>query len=203
MNRQSAGAQRGPIKLCISAISLAASIGVLAGDGRAAQKGEADSSSQARIMQALLLEVRELRLAVEHLAAVNGRQQVILQQMQLQGERLSHASMELEDVRKQIQDVSTQQGDMSRALENIEARLAQEVDPKRISELQGQQADFKIRTEQLATQESRLRVQEADAENLVKTEQNKWQDLSDQLSTLTQSLEEGCSGVTPSEPKQR
>ena len=203
MNYPSAGVQRGQIKLFISALSLAASIGVLAGDGRAAQKGEADSSSQARIMQALLLEVRELRLAVEHLAAVNGRQQVILQQMQLQGERLSHASMELEDVRKQIQDVSTQQGDMSRALENIEARLAQEVDPKRISELQGQQADFKIRTEQLATQESRLRVQEADAENLVKTEQNKWQDLSDQLSTLSQCLEEGCSGVTPSEPKQR
>ena len=203
MNCQSAGAQRGPIKLFISALSLAASMGVLADDGRAAQKGEADSSAEARVLQALLLEVRELRQAVEHLAAVNGRQQVILQQMQLQGQRLNHASLDLDDVRKQIEDVSTRQGDMARALENTELRLAQEVDPKRLSELQGQQSEFKIMTEQLATKESRLRIQEAEAENLVKSEQNKWQDLSDQLSALTQSLGEGCSSVTPMAPKQR
>jgi hypothetical protein len=52
-------------------------------------------------MQALLIEVRQLRRAVEHLSAVNGRVQIALQQLQMQEHRLSQASAQLNEIHKQ------------------------------------------------------------------------------------------------------
>jgi hypothetical protein len=202
LNFESAGTRRRPGQFFIYAFGLMTSISVFAGNGWSAQKGDVDPHSEAEIMQALLLEVRQLRQAVEHVAAVNGRVQATLQQMQLQEQRLNRATVQLEDIRRQIEDVSSRQADLARALQNTEARLGQEVDPKRVSELEGQQADLKIMTEQLVRKESRLRAQETDADTLVQGEQNKWQDLNDQLAALTQSQGTGCSGATPKDGKQ-
>jgi chromosome segregation ATPase len=111
-----------------------------------------------------------------------------LQQMQLQERRLNRASAHLDDLRKQIAALSEQQAQVASELQRTEARLGQEGDPEHLRDLQQHQSDLKNMMERLATREAQLRPQEADAAMLVQNEQNKWQDLSDQLSTLIQGL---------------
>lgn len=81
-------------------------------------------------------------------------------------------------------------------LQDLEVRLEQEQDASLKRAMEQENAGFKTMIEQSAAREAQLRAQEADAATVVQTEQNKWQDLSDQLSTLSQSL---GSTVSPSE----
>lgn len=156
---------------------------------QASRKDDAGSQSETAIMQELLAEVRQLRQAVQHAAAVDIRMQLVLQQMQLQQQQLNRASSRLDDIRKQIADFSSHEAEIASNLQNTEARLTEEQDPKTVKELQEEQAQFKEwTTQQLPAREAQLRAQEADAATLLQNEQNKWQELSDQLSALTQTL---------------
>jgi hypothetical protein len=159
---------------------------------RAAQKDDNTVQSQTQMMQALLLGVRQLRQAVERMAALNGRGQAVqiaLQQMQVHEQRLNHASVQLEGIRREIEAVSSQRLAHASLLQNAEARLSEEQDATRLPQLQRGQGHIKAMIEQSEAKEARLRSQEADAVTLVQNEQNKWQDLSDRVSSLTESLE--------------
>lgn len=201
MNFQSWATRRRTSRFFIYALGFTASIGGFAGYAGTAQKNEGDVHSEVAIMQALLLEVRQLRQEVGHIAAVNGRVQITLQQMQLQEERLNHASLRLEDVHKRIDTLLSQQANTASTLQNIEARLGQEHDPGRLPQLQEEQAQLKAMMERFPAMEAQLRAQEADAATQVQSEQNKWQELSDQLSALTQSLGADSTGATSKERK--
>jgi chromosome segregation ATPase len=169
---------------------------------RAAAQKEGDSpQSEIAIMQALLGEVRQLRQAVERLSAVNGRVQIALQQMQLQEHRLSQASAELSDIHKQMSMISSRRTEIASHLTAIGASLNDEHDPVRLKELQEAQASLKMETEGLSAREAQFQPQEADASTVVQSEQNKWQDLSDQLLVLTQSLGADSAGATSKEQK--
>jgi hypothetical protein len=143
-------------------------------------------------MQELLAEVRQLRQAVQQVAAVDVRVQLVLQQMQLELQQLSLASSRLDDIRKQIADLSSHEAEIASNLQSTEARVGQEQDPKVVAELQQEQTQFKEwMTQQFPAREALLRAQEADAATLLQNEQNKWQELNDQLSALTQTLAVG------------
>lgn len=152
-------------------------------------------------MQALLFEVRELRQSVEHLAVVNARMQITIQQLQLQEQRLSHASAKLDDIRKQIAALSSQQSDVANMLPPLERQVSEQHDEARRGALEQRITNLKAIMEQLPTKEAALRAQEADAATAAQNEQNKWQDLNDQLSTLTQSLGSGSAPPRSTNPK--
>jgi len=158
------------------------------GYAQTSQKNDAGPHSETAIMQEMLAEVRQLRRAVERVAAVDVRVQLTLQQMQLEQQQLNRASSRLEEVRKQIADLSSQQADFASRLQGTEARLGQEQDPRLVAQLRQEQDGLKEMTERFPAREARLRAQEADAATSLQIEQNKWQELSDQLSALTQTL---------------
>ena len=74
-------------------------------------------------------------------------------------------------------------------LQKTEVRISREQDAERLQALEDERAGFKKMLEESTSREAQLRVKEADAATLLQNEQNKWQDLSDQLSALTQSLD--------------
>src|SRR5215469_5743213 len=82
-------------------------IGGPRGYAQTSQKNEAGAPSETAIMQALLVEVRQLREAVQHVAAVDVHVQLVLQQMQLEQQQMNRASSRLDDIRKQIADFSS------------------------------------------------------------------------------------------------
>jgi hypothetical protein len=166
-----------------------------------ATKDNADVRSELALMQALLTEVRQLRQDVKHMAVVNGRAQVTIQQMQLQEQRVTHASVQLDAVRKQIADVLSQHEQAAKNIERLEAAIPQEQDAKRAAEEEGALAAFKQSVERLTANEARLRAQEADATIVAQSEQAKWQDLTDRLSALNQSLDSGDSIIPGTQNK--
>jgi chromosome segregation ATPase len=169
--------------------------------GAAAEKGGDSPQSEIAIMQALLGEVRQLRQAVERVSTVNGRVQIALQQMQLQEHRLSQASTQLSDIHKQVSTLSSRRTEIANHLTGIEASLNEEQDPVRLKALRETQASLKMQMEGLSAREVQLQAEEADANTVVQSEQNKWQDLSDQLLVLTQSLGADSAGATSKEQK--
>ena len=118
-------------------------------------------------MQELLAEVRQLRQAVQQVAAVEVRVQLVQQQQQL-----SRASSRLDDIRKQIADLSSHEAEIASNLQSTDARLGQEQDPKVVAERQQEQTQFKEwMTQQFPAREAQLRAQEADAATLLQNEQ--------------------------------
>ena len=131
--RRAMGRQAG--RFFVYALVSTALISGLNGHAQTSQKNEAGTPSETAIMQALLVEVRQLRQAVQHVAAVDVRVQLVLQQMQLQQQQLNRASSRLDDIRKQIADLSSHEADVASNLQSVEARLSQEQDPKVVPEL--------------------------------------------------------------------
>jgi len=156
--------------------------------GWAAQKDAAEVHSEVEIMQALLLEVRELRQSVQHLAVINARMQITIQELQLQAERVSRASAKLDDIRKQIASVSFQESDVTNHVRSLEKETSEQHDEAHRIELEKRLSGLRALLEQFQTKEAALRAQEADAATVAQNEQDKWQDLSEQLSALSQSL---------------
>jgi uncharacterized coiled-coil DUF342 family protein len=64
-------------------------------------------------MQALLSEVRQLRLTLEKSVSVGPRMQLILQQAQMQDAKMARISQQLDEVRKQIAAETARQTDAS------------------------------------------------------------------------------------------
>ena len=188
---------RNIIRLSIYAFSSMIIVSGFNASAWAAQKDQGDMRSEIAIMQALLLEVRELRQSVEHLAVVNARMQITMQQLQLQAQRLSQASAKVDDIRKQIATVSSQQAEVTGMLQSLETQIGEQHDEARRRALEQRQSNLKAMVDQFPTKQAALRAQEADAATVAQDEQNKWQDLSDQLSALTQSLG-SSSAVRPS-----
>ena len=85
----------------VYAMASIALIGGPSGNAQTSQKNEAGAPCETAIMQALLVEVRQLREAVQHVAAVDVHVQLVLQQMQLeQQQKVRPATSGISMVRK-------------------------------------------------------------------------------------------------------
>jgi hypothetical protein len=85
--------------------------------------------------------------------------------------------------------VSTERTSNLKSLANLESNISQEQDSEQLRRLEDQKTQYKNAIERWTSREARLRVQETDAAMSVQNAKAKWQDLSDQLSALSLSLE--------------
>src|SRR5207245_10870136 len=79
-------------------------------------------------IQALLDEVRQLRLAVERSAVMAPKIQMTLQRMQLQQDSVSRASRQLEDLREQLAKSAAEEAGVALYLSDVQAGAAMEQD---------------------------------------------------------------------------
>lgn len=70
---------------------------------------DAGSASQEQVMQSLLDEVHQLRLAVQHISVNAYRGQVMVERLRLQHELVDRLARELDGVKKQIVEVRAEQ----------------------------------------------------------------------------------------------
>src|SRR5437763_1454749 len=125
-------------------------LGSCLNSAQAADKDDADARSEIAIMQALLTEVRQLRAEIRYMAAINNRAQLTMQQMHLQEQRLTHASVQLDEIRKQISSVSAQRTEATNKIEGIEATISQRQDQKLATDMEGIIANLKQTVERLS-----------------------------------------------------
>ena len=103
----------------------------------------AQNSSDATI-QALLAEVRQLRLALERSALVTPKIQVALQRIQIQNDTVARLSREAEESRTITVKVTDEQAELTAELPRAEAMVAEEKDPVKKKDFEEQVRRMKV-----------------------------------------------------------
>lgn len=144
-------------------------------------------------LQALLAEVRQLRLALERSAVVAPKIQMTLQRLQLQQDAVIRASRDLEAIRNQLSRVTGEERDLTTHLKVMDASLASELDASKRKALEEETKRVKLRLEELGVRGQQdnlaLRGRESELSSRLQAEQAKLDQLSDRLNAFEQMLD--------------
>jgi chromosome segregation ATPase len=140
-------------------------------------------------MQALLNEVRQLRLAIQRANLSAYHAQLIIERMRSQRQHADRLSERLRDTRERIANGKIPQVELQQELKGIEGRLSQERDAERRQDLEEHQDMLKTRLAALAKEETRLQEVESQLTSQSQIEQARLAELDDQLDALRRELE--------------
>lgn len=146
-------------------------------------------SSSDGTMQALLTEVRQLRVALERSMVLAPRIQVTLQRMQLQQDAVSRAAREVEDVRHQLAKSAAEEASVPAQIRDLEASALREQDPERRKAMENEVKAMKFLMEGRQAGDSQLRARESDIAGRLQAEQAKLDELNERLNSLERMLE--------------
>jgi hypothetical protein len=144
-------------------------------------------SDNGQQMQALVNEVRQLRLAIERSNLSAYQAQVTLERIRWQQPRVDILNEKLEKVRVEIAELRSRQASSPEDLKYIENELRKETDPVKRRELEQAQLMIKRQPEDLVQfeqQESKLLAQ-------LQTEQARLNELNERLDAAQKELEVG------------
>jgi chromosome segregation ATPase len=157
---------------------------VLVGGVAAAQTaGLSDSAT----MQALLTEVRQLRMALERSALVAPRVQITLQRMAVQEQKVARMSQQLDDVRKQIEAEARNRTHINQELTQIEQQISRETDAERRKQLEHRISAMKAEGEDQSGVQQ-LRAREAEIVSSLQSERGTLNELNDRLNAIDRLL---------------
>jgi hypothetical protein len=143
--------------------------------------------------QALLAEVRQLRVAMERLVSLTPRVQLTLQRLQLQQDHVLHLSRQLEDLRDEIAAAGAEESRMLSATKGIETCLSQESDAARRKlldeEMKELRTQLEAQSEHRRLQLARQQARESELAGRLYAEQGKMNELFDRLNSLERQLE--------------
>jgi len=144
--------------------------------------------AQDATLQRLLQEVHSLRLALEKSNQIAPRVQIALARMQYQQERVREAERQLETARGRLTDVQTHRVEVSSTIKQMETTQLQTVDPASRANMERELAGFKAEFERMGPLEEQIRAAEAQANANLITEQSRWNEANDLLSSLERVL---------------
>lgn len=148
----------------------------------------------AQTMQALLNEVRQLRLAIQRSTLSAHHAQVIIERMRSQQQQVDRLNDRLRETRDRIANVKMVETELQDALKKIEGRLKRMGDAH--PDLEEEQETLKTRLGFQAQEEARLREVEPQLVAQLQIEQAKLTELNDRLDALQRELE-----IPPAENK--
>ena len=155
----------------------------------AQQPASAEATAGQATIQALLVEVRELRIALERSASLLPRIQLAAQRLQAQQDRVDRLSRELRDFRTQIGVHSLDKDRLAGNLRQVESEVGQAQDQNRRKELEALMKALPVELQRHTAREQQERAQEIDLLGQIQSEQAKLNDLSDQLNALDKQLQ--------------
>lgn len=144
-------------------------------------------------MQALVNEIRQLRLAVERSMLTVPRIQVALQRIQMQQQRVDQLSQRLQESKTKVSAAAEEKSHLQMDLQQIETRLPQEQD----AAARKQQAVRQL-LQNTSARDGERRAQEIEIAGQFQVEQAKLEELGRELTTLQGSLgEQGADAKAP------
>jgi hypothetical protein len=146
----------------------------------------AQTNPDAATIQALLAEVRQLRLTVEKSLSLAPRMQLLMQRAQFQDQKVARVSQQLDEVRKQISAETVRQASVNDRLAKIEQDLSGEADGERRKQLEEMRAGLKMAVGNGPDQQ--LRARESELSNSLIGEQAILDDLNARLDAIERQL---------------
>jgi hypothetical protein len=146
------------------------------------------ASPDAPTIQALLTEVRQLRLALEKSALLGPRMQLAMQRVQLQEQKIARLSEQLDETKKEAGRETAHRAQVAAQLSGLEQQLSNQTDAARHRVLEDQVARLKMESSDTSVQQS-LSAREGDLATSLQNERAVLNELNDKLNNMEQSLD--------------
>ncbi|MCU1275105.1 MAG: hypothetical protein JWO48_2536 [Bryobacterales bacterium] len=168
--------------LRIAALTITIIIGITA--PASAQTANPDTPT----IQALLTEVRQLRLALERSALLAPRMQLAMQRLQVQEQKVARLSEQLDEARKQNSTAAARHVKLTEKLSEAEQQISAETDAARRKQVEQLIADLKPEASDTTTQQL-LAAREGEIATSLQNERAVLNELNDKLNRMERALE--------------
>jgi hypothetical protein len=149
------------------------------------------ASSDSQTLQAILLEIRQLRHELQTSNAMAARAQIALYRLQRQDELVAHAHQRLSDTRLRLAEAESEMGKKTIQIQSAKDAASHSQAPDAQAHVEDViLPELKSQLEMLQKQERQARAEEAQAEQQLRDEQVKLDGLSDSLDRYNIALEE-------------
>jgi DNA repair exonuclease SbcCD ATPase subunit len=153
----------------------------------AAASGQAPSSDS-QTLQALLTEVRALRQDLQTSLARVQSSQILLSRLQIQETAVTRASQQLDEARSKLTEVQVVQKSETAEIKRFQDALGTADNPEQQKEIQDALSRAQSDFDASATAEQQRQTAEIEAEQQLRTEQDKLNTLEAQLDELVKNL---------------
>jgi chromosome segregation ATPase len=140
------------------------------------------------VIQSLLSEVHQLRLAIERTNSIGPRIQLVVERVKMQQQVVSRLSDQLETVRRDLDSRQAAETRSAEQIRNAESEINQTTDPNKRKNLEGELKDFRPMMEQMQKTTQLLQAREADLSSRLRSEQATLDGLNDRLNQIERSL---------------
>lgn len=139
-------------------------------------------------LKQLLIEVRELRLAIQRAAVSNTRFQMLIERLRVQHAHVDALSRQLENVHSQVAEMKAAKPQIEQQLKDAEDLLDRTSDPNAHAELESRIKGGKAKLARLTQEDERLRSREAATDTELQAAQAKLNELNTLLDALMSEL---------------
>lgn len=146
------------------------------------------NSADPQVTQALLNEIRQLRLELQSTAATIQRVQIVMYRLQTQSDLLNRATGRAEMVREQCSQAHQQQKFLTEQIEQVQAQLPNAPNSQMRSAQEQALTNLKSNLEMAATEDRECQGRVTEADLQLRAEQAKMTELQDQLDKLDKIL---------------
>jgi hypothetical protein len=149
----------------------------------------AQTAQSSPTLEALLTEVRQLRVAIERSAILGPKMQLGVQRLSLQDQKIARISSQLDNTRREIAARTEGQQRIAQQIASLEQRIVGETDPTRRKQLEVEREHMKAIPNQ--TIDPQLLARETELASALRTEQTVVQEIKAKLEALERFLDEG------------
>lgn len=140
-------------------------------------------------LQAIVAELRELRLAFERSNMLTARLQLAFQRAQAQERRVDVLTREADDLKQSISADQLQYNRGVEQMNEMQTRLSQTTEPAKRKEFEEQMKQTKFEMERAGEMLRVRQEREIEVRNLLQAEKAKLSDFNERLNTLERALE--------------
>jgi chromosome segregation ATPase len=137
---------------------------------------------------ALLVEVRQLRIAMERAATTTPQVQLLGARLSVQNERLARVERDHDNAKRELDDLSAALAQTAVQADTLDNRVAVETNPERQRQMVQEQADAKSQVAELTAREQRLRARESELAGARAAEQQLWSELNRRLDEVERAI---------------
>jgi hypothetical protein len=147
-----------------------------------AQSGAPDTLS------VLLVEVRQLRIAMERAATTAPQVQLLGMRLTVQSERLARVERDHDGTSRELDEVSAALAQTVAQMQDLDTRVAQEANPERRSAMATEQAAMKSQWAELTARDQRLRTRESELAAALGSERGQWAEINRRLDEIERAI---------------
>jgi chromosome segregation ATPase len=149
---------------------------------------EPTSAQGTNTVEALLIEVRGLRAALEQLASAGPRVQLLFGRLQLQEQRVAGHLRRLETLRDRMRDADREVQNLTDEISRLESNLKTNTNEGERQVLEQHLAMLRREVLRATAARETLRGEEAGINSEIATEQGRWADINQRLEELERAL---------------